>query len=154
SVASKFEIVTSAARPVTVTTPLLLTTLITSLASVALITTVSTPPPVTVGCTEVDVDVPDVGLAEVVHRDGVVSPSCADVDRFHALGVHVQVANVAGQQSMAAICRQVDLLRNVGAVELQRIVARLPVDGVAALAGIPDEGVVTGAELGQVAALA
>src|SRR5205823_3870704 len=40
------------------------------------------------------------------------------------------------------------------AVEQQRIVARLAFDRVAAVAGIPDEGVVAGSELGRVSALA
>ena len=41
---------------------------------------------------------------------------------------------------------------DVRAVEQQRIVAGLALDGVAAIARIPDEGVVAGAELGDVVA--
>ena len=141
--ASKFEIVTSAARPETVITPLLLVTLITSLALVALMTTVST---ALVVAAKIDVDVLDVGLGEVVHRDGVRPALSVDVDGLHVVEIHGDVADIAGQQGVAAVGRQGHVLGDVGAVEQQCVVARLAVDRVAALARVPDERVVAGAE--------
>ena len=44
-----------------------------------------------------------------------------------------------------AVGREVDILGDVGAVEEHRVGAALALDGVAAVAGVPDEGVVAGA---------
>ena len=54
----------------------------------------------------------------------------------------------------AAIGRDVDVLVDVGAVEQQRVGAGLALDGVAAVAGVPDERVVAGAEKRHVVAAA
>ena len=54
----------------------------------------------------------------------------------------------------AAVGRDVDVLGDVGAVEQQRVVAALALDGVAAVARVPDEGVVAGAHQGHVVAAA
>ena len=52
----------------------------------------------------------------------------------------------------AAVGRDVDLLGDVGAVEQHRVGAGLALDGVAAVAGVPDERVVAGAQQGRVVA--
>ena len=57
-------------------------------------------------------------------------------------------------RAAAAIGRDVDVLVDVGAVEDQRIGAGSAFDDVAAVAGIPDEGVVAVAEIGEVVAAA
>ena len=51
-------------------------------------------------------------------------------------------------RTRAAVGRDVDLLVDVGAVEQQRVGAGLALDGVAAVARVPDEGVVAGARAG------
>ena len=58
------------------------------------------------------------------------------------------------QPRVRAVGRDVDLLGDVGAVEQQRVVAGLALDGVAAVAGVPDERVVAGAQQGRVVAAA
>ena len=58
------------------------------------------------------------------------------------------------QPGVPAVGRDVDLLVDVGAVEQQRVDARLAVDRVAAVAGVPDERVVAGTEQGHVVAAA
>jgi len=45
-----------------------------------------------------------------------------------------------------------DLLVDVGAVEEQRVLTVLPLDGIVAVAGVPDEGVVAGAHEGGIVA--
>ena len=57
----------------------------------------------------------------------------------------VMLADVAGEADAAAVGGDVDVLGDVGAVEDHRVEAVLPFDGVAAVAGVPDEGVVAGA---------
>jgi len=71
-----------------------------------------------------------------------------------AVEVHGDVADVAGEPRAAAVGRDVDVLGDVGAVEQERVGARLPFDRVAAVARIPDERVVARAEQGRIAALA
>ena len=72
-----------------------------------------------------------------------------------AVEIHRDVGDVAREPRAGAVGRDVDLLVDVGAVELQRVGAVLALDGVAAVARIPDEGVVAGAaEQGVVAAAA
>ena len=66
----------------------------------------------------------------------------------------VMLADVAGEAHARAVGRDVDLLVDVGAVELQRVVAGLAFDDVAAVAGVPDEGVVARAHQRHVVAAA
>ena len=54
----------------------------------------------------------------------------------------------------AAVGRDVDVLVDVGAVEQHRVGAALALDGVAAVAGVPDERVVAVAQQGHVVAAA
>ena len=53
---------------------------------------------------------------------------------------------------MPAVGRDVDVLVDVGAVEQERVEAGLALDRVAAVARVPDEDVVAGAERGHVVA--
>ena len=66
--------------------------------------------------------------------------------------IHRDVGDIAGQPGVPAVGRDVDVLVDVGAVEQEGVVTRLPVDRVAAVAGIPDERVVAGTEQGHVVA--
>ena len=61
-------------------------------------------------------------------------------------------ADVAGEAHPRAVGRDVDFLVDVGAVEHQRVVAGLALDGVAAVARVPDERVVAGAEQRRIVA--
>ena len=84
----------------------------------------------------------------------MVSAAAEGADRraLDAVEVHRDGGDVAGQAHARAVGRDVDVLADVGAVEGQRVLAALAFDGVAAVAGIPLEGVVAGAELGGVGA--
>ena len=64
----------------------------------------------------------------------------------------VMVALGAEEAQPVAVRRQIDLLGRVGAVEEHRVGAVLALDGVAAVARIPDEGVVAGPEDREVVA--
>ena len=66
----------------------------------------------------------------------------------------VTLATSREKRSALAVGRDVDVLGDVGAVELQRVGAGLALDDVAAVARVPDERVVAGAEEGNVVAVA
>ena len=67
-------------------------------------------------------------------------------------GVHGDVGDVAEEAEPAAVGRQVDCLGDCCAVEEHRVGAVLALDRVAAVARVPDERVVAGAEQGHVVA--
>ena len=94
----------------------------------------------------------EVGAGQVVDGDGVGAAQGVEVDPLDAVEVHRDVADVAGEPDATAVGGDVDLLVDVGAVEEHRVVAGLALDGVAAVAGVPDEGVVAGAQQGDVVA--
>src|SRR5204863_4471443 len=98
------------------------------------------------------IDLAGGGPGQIADRDGVGAAQRLEIDRLHAVDVHHDVGDVAGEPYTAAIGRDVDLLVDVGAVEQQRVGAALPLDDVAAIARVPDEGVVAGAEQGRVVA--
>ena len=155
--ASKPVMFTVAARPKTVTPLASPTTRITSSPLVALMMIVS-------GCAvaggateragEIDVDLRDVGPGQVVDHDLVGAAERIEVDRLDVVEVHGDVRDVAGEQHAAAICRDVDVLGDVGAVEQQRVEAVLAFDGVVVVTRVPDEHVVAGAHEGGVVAVA
>ena len=95
---------------------------------------------------EVDVDLGKVGAGHVVDGDIVGAAQCAEIDRLGAVHIHRDVANVTGEANAPAVRRDVDFLGDVRTVELQRIGPRLALDHIAAVAGIPDERIVVGAE--------
>src|SRR5207245_1464581 len=95
------------------------------------------------GGRQVDVDLLDRRSRQVVDGDGVGPAPGGDVDRLNAVGVHDDVGHVAGEPQPRAVGRQVDVLGNIGAVELQGVQARLALDGVATVTGVPHEGVIT-----------
>ena len=86
--------------------------------------------------------------------DGVGAARGIELDVLDTVEVHRDVADVAEQPDAAAIGRDVDVLGGVGAVEHQRVGARLTLDRVAAIAGVPDELVIAGAHEGNVSACA
>src|SRR5262249_26855348 len=103
---------------------------------------------------QVDVDLCHVGAREVVDGEGIGAAEGGDVDLLHAVDVHGDVADVAGQPQAAAVGRQVDILADFGAIELQGVVTALSLDRVAAVAGVPHERVVAGAAEQHVVAAA
>ena len=103
---------------------------------------------------EVEVDLVHVGAGQVVDGDGVGAAEGVEVDVLDAVEVHRDGGDVAGEPHPAAVGRDVDVLVDVGAVEQQRVGAGLALDGVAAVAGVPDEGVVAGAQISDVVAAA
>ena len=97
---------------------------------------------------EVDVDLRDVGAGQVVDGDGVGAAQRVEVDALDIVEVHDDVAEVAGEPHAPAVGRDVEDLGAVAAVEQHRVGAVLALDGVAAVARIPLEHVVAGAEEG------
>src|SRR5262249_32483202 len=83
---------------------------------------------------------------------GVGAAGGIELDVLDAVEVDGDSADVAGETRPLAIGRDVDRLGDVGAVEHERIGARLAFDRVAGVAGIPDKRVVAAAEKGRVVA--
>ena len=101
---------------------------------------------------EVDDHCADLGAGEVAHGYLVGAAEGVHVDGLDAGGVHRDVADVAEQLEAVAVAREIDLLGGGGAVEDHRVATALPVDDVAAVARVPPEGVVAGAQHGRVGA--
>ena len=79
-------------------------------------------------------------------------PSALECDPLDVVEVHGDGGDIAGKAHAAAIGRDVDIFGGVGAVEDQRVGAGLTFDGVVAVAGIPDVGIVVGAKQSEVVA--
>ena len=105
------------------------------------------------GDAEVEVDGVHVGRGQVVDRDRVGAAQGVEREHLHVVGVHDDVAEVAGEQQPAAVGRGGEDLGAGGAVEAQRVGAVLALDDVAAVARIPDERVVAGPQEAGVGAL-
>ncbi len=103
---------------------------------------------------EIDRDLGDAGAGEVADIDVVGAAESGEIDVLDAVEIHRDVGDVAGELHPAVVGRDADVLVDVGAVEYQRIGAVLAFDGVAAVARIPDEGVVAGAAEQRVVAAA
>ena len=91
---------------------------------------------------EVDVDAVHVRRGQAVDRRRIDTAECVQREDLHIVGVHDDVADVAREQEPAAVRRRREDLGAGRAVEAQRVDAVLTLDDVAAVAGIPDEGVV------------
>ena len=102
----------------------------------------------------VDSDLGDAGAGEVVDIDGVGAARGGELDVLDAVKVHDDVADVARQPRPRAVGGDVHDLGDIGAVEHQRIEPGLPLNHVAAVAGVPDKRIVAGAELRGVIATA
>ena len=76
------------------------------------------------------------------------------MDLLDIVQVHGDGGDVAEKARALAVGRDVDVFADVGAVEQQRVDAGLAFDGVAAVARIPPERVVAGAEQRDVVAAA
>src|SRR5262249_4121765 len=103
---------------------------------------------------QVQVDLGDVGAGQGVDGDAGGAAQGDEVDRLGAVDVHDDVGDVAGEEQPVAVGREVDLLGDVGAVELQGVEAGLALDDVAAVARVPRERVVARPHQGRVVARA
>src|SRR5947209_11233728 len=103
---------------------------------------------------EVEVDLAQVGRGEIVDGDRVSATAGGQVELVDSVQVHGYRADVAEQPHAGAVGRNVDVLAGVRAVELEVVVARAAFDCVTGVAGVPHEGVVTGAEQRDVIATA
>src|SRR5436190_3877634 len=101
---------------------------------------------------QIDVDVVNASPGQIIDRDEVRTAQRVDVERLHAVHIHDNGGDIAGEPHPRAIGREIDLLVDVRAVEYQRVVTALTFNRVAAVAGIPDEGIVTGSQLGRIVA--
>ena len=96
----------------------------------------------------------DVGAREVVDPDVVGAALGLELDQLDVVDVHRDVADVAGEAARARRWPRSSKFSAVLApLNEQRIDAGLALDDVAAVAGIPLEDVVAGAEEGDVVAL-
>ena len=146
-----------AARPVTVTAPLAppLTVTASSPSVPVAITRSGWPSPPGVprlGSRLTSTSSTPVAL-EVAERDRVRAAVDDGVDLVHVVEVQDDVLDVARQAQVAALGRQVERLGVVGPEEEQDVAAALAVDGVVAVARVPDEAIVVGAQVDDVVAL-
>ena len=95
----------------------------------------------------------DVGAAEIADDDVVGAAERAELDRLDVVEVHRDVGDVAEEQRAPAVGDDVDVLAGVRAEEQHRVGAVLAFDRVVAVARIPLEHVVAGAEQGEVVAV-
>ena len=102
---------------------------------------------------EIDVDLDDVGAAQIVDRERVRAAERVEVDGLDVVEIHDDVAEVAREQHAAAVRRGGEDLAAGAAVEQHRVGAVLAFDDVAAVARIPLEHVVAGADQRNVVAL-
>src|SRR5262249_54480593 len=99
------------------------------------------------GIAEVERDLADPGPGQIIDRDRVGTSQRRDIDVLDAVEIHRHGADIAGEPRASAVSRDGHALVCAGAVELERIDAGLTIDRVATVARIPDEGIVTGAEI-------
>ena len=85
--------------------------------------------------------------------DGVGPAKRMEFDRLDAVQVHRDRSDVAEEANAAAIGRDIDVLGDVRAEEVESVEARLTFDRVAAVARVPPELVVSGAEQRQITTL-
>ena len=94
-----------------------------------------------------------VGPAEIADDDIVGAAEGPEFDVLDVVQVHRDVRDVAEKQRASAIRHDVDVLGRVGAEEQHRVGAVLAFDGVVAVARVPLEHVVAGAEQRDVVAV-
>ena len=104
---------------------------------------------------EVNHDFAHICAAQIADIDVVDAVAREDLDALEVVLGHDDVADVARQEDVVAARGERDVFVCGRAIEFVRIETRLAVDGVAAIAGIPDEQVITVThECGVVAAIA
>ena len=102
---------------------------------------------------EVDVELLDVGPAEVVHDRVVGAAESTQVDALGVVDVHDDAAGAPEEAKPLPVGRGVEVLGPTRAVEDERVIAAPTLDAVTAVARIPRETVVAGAHERPVGAL-
>ena len=102
---------------------------------------------------QIDGDQPDIGPGQIVDGRLVCAAQGIELDGLDIVEVHRDVAEVAEEQRPPAVGCDVEVLVAVAAVEEHGVGPGLALDHVAAVARIPLEYVVAGAEKGDVVAL-
>src|SRR5262249_43707772 len=93
---------------------------------------------------EVDGDLPHIGAGKVIDHNVVCGAQCLELDAFDAIEVHLDIGDVAEEERVGTDRRNADVLDDVGAAKVKRIEAASAIDGIAAVARVPDEPVVAG----------
>src|SRR5262249_56221875 len=94
----------------------------------------------------------DAGAGETAAPDGIGPAAGGEADLLDTAGVHRDAGDVAGEAQALPVGAEVDLLRNVRAIEFQGVSAALAFHHVAPVARIPEEDVIALAEQGHVVA--
>ena len=102
---------------------------------------------------EIEGDVRHVGAAQVADDDVVGAAQRPEVDLLDVVHVHRDIGDVAQEQRAPAIGQDIDVLGHVGAEEQHGVGAVLAFDRVVAVARVPLEHVVAGAEESGVVAV-
>ena len=102
---------------------------------------------------QVECDLRDVRPAEVADDDLVGAAERAEVDALDVVQIHRDGRDVAGEERAPAVGDDIDVLVDVRAEEQHRVDAVLAFDRVVAVARVPLEHVVAGAEQGDVVAV-
>src|SRR6185295_11043798 len=96
---------------------------------------------------EVDINLRNVGIAQVIDGEGVGAPEGPELNVLDIVEIHADAGNIAGEQRVPAFGGDVDDFVDIRAIEQERIGIIAAVDDIAAVARIPDEGIVAGAKL-------
>src|SRR6185295_4251782 len=96
---------------------------------------------------EVDINLRNVGIAQVIDGDGVGAPESHELNVLDIVEIHADAGNIAGEQRVPALGGDVDGFVDIRTIEQERIGIIAAVDDIAAVARIPDEGIVAGAKL-------
>ena len=104
-------------------------------------------------CCEVERDASDVGAGHVADHDVVGASERVEGDALDVVEVHRHVRDVAEEDRPPAVGEDVDVLGGARSVEQELVGAVLAFDRVAAVARIPLEAVVAGAEERHVVAV-
>src|SRR5262249_31578868 len=102
---------------------------------------------------QIDIELGQIGAAQVPNVDQVSATQGVQVNSFDIVEVHHDVADVAREPHALAVGRHIELRGDVGAGEEPLIRAVAALDGIAAVARIPLERVVAGAEENRVVPL-
>src|SRR5262245_58607576 len=103
---------------------------------------------------EIDGDLRHPGARQVADHNVVGTCASVELNVLNAIDIHRHGADVARKPRARAIRFDVELLVDVGTVEHERIEAVLAFDDIAAVARIPNERIVPGAEPRRVGAAA
>ena len=96
----------------------------------------------------------NVGSAEIVDHDAVGAAQGLKPDELDVVEIHGDIGDVAGEAHARTVGRDVDVLCDIGAVEVEPVQAVLALDHVAAVVRVPLEHIVARAEKSDIVARA